>query len=66
MYKAKKRRVNKSFFYRELEQVKASVKVIIEDGLGAFYPNDRLSIFKIKRLDPLQSIKISKLYVIRN
>ena len=62
MYKAKKRRVNKSFFYRELEQVKASVKVIIEDGLGAFYPNDRLSIFKIKRLDPLQSIKISKYY----
>ena len=62
MYKAKKRRVNKNFFYRELEQVKASVKVIIEDGLGAFYPNGRLYTFKIKRLDPLQSIKISKYY----
>ena len=65
MYKAKKRRVNNNFFYRELGQVKASVKEIIEDGLRAFYPNDRLSIFKIKRLDPLQSIKISKLEILQ-
>jgi len=36
-----KRRVNKDFFYRELGKVKASVKEIIEHGLGAFYPNDR-------------------------
>lgn len=48
-----KRRVSKDFFYRELEQVKASVKGIIEYGLGAFYPNDRLSILKIRRLDSL-------------
>jgi hypothetical protein len=42
MYKAKKRRVNNNFFHRELGKVKASVKGIIEDGLGAFYLNDRL------------------------
>lgn len=40
MYKAEKRRVDKDFFYRELDKVKASVKEIIEYGLGAFYLND--------------------------
>ena len=40
MYKAEKRRVNNDFFYRELDQVKANVKGIIDDGLGAFYLND--------------------------
>ena len=35
MYKAKKRRVSKDFFHRELGMVKTSVKRITEDGLGA-------------------------------
>ena len=36
---AKKRRVSKDFFNRELGQVEASAKRITEDGLGAFYLN---------------------------